>query len=251
MGQQIAGTLLAIVLVDLALSGDNAFVIGAVASKLRPPQRNQAIALGSVMAVVLRIALTAGAVFLLHFSFVQAAGGAVVFIIALQLVRDTDEAEIAGEESKGKKPRGAGLLADETGLGRATVAIFIANLSMSLDNVLAIAALANGNYILLTIGLLISIIPLLVASAFIARLIARYPWLLYAAGGILAWTAGSMILNDSGLHPMIVRLDQQVPGPSLQLLVSPALLVLYAIIVTIIFALDRRQRPTITRSAKS
>jgi YjbE family integral membrane protein len=232
MTQAIVGTLAAIILVDLALSGDNAFVIGAVASKVPRPQRQAAILLGGAIAIVLRIVLTSIAVLILQFPFLQAIGAVIVFAIAVQIINSDDPSE---EEQRVKR------LGDRPRLRNAIIAIFIADVSMSIDNVLAIAALAHGNYLLLAIGLLFSIGLLLVASSIVARLIERFPWMLYIAGGILAWTAGNMFAEDSGLHPFIATLDKQIPGPPLPALISPVVLAVFLIIASIIFFVHRRQ----------
>lgn len=216
------GIVIAIILVDLALSGDNALVIGAVASKLHGQQRKNAITLGGAIAIVLRIALTLLAVLLLQIPFVNIIGGILVFIIAVQLIRDIDtekkeEQEIVQAETQDPQPKKRRNLrrplSSNSSLLRAITTIAIADLSMSLDNALAIAALARQNYLLLAVGLFLSVIFLLVASAVIANLIARFPILMYLSGLILAITAGTMVLGDPRVDPVIARWDPAVPGP--------------------------------------
>jgi YjbE family integral membrane protein len=195
------GAILAIVMVDLTLSGDNALVIGAAASQLDPINRRRAIVIGGGAAIILRISLTFIAVFLLQIPFLKIIGGIAVFIIAMFLLQDENG------ENEVKEIRA------HRSLLRACTAIIVADLSMSLDNVLSIAALAHGNYLLLAIGLLLSVVLLMVASSVIAGIMARFPWLLYLAGGILAWVASTMIVDDNVAHPLFSRLDQLVPGP--------------------------------------
>jgi YjbE family integral membrane protein len=236
------GVVVAIIVVDLALSGDNALVIGATASRLRGRSRSTAIALGGSLAIVLRIALAVAAVYVLNVPLIRAIGGGLVFLIAIQLVHDIQGAaqqEEQAEHGWRRHLKGTTLLS-------ATVAIAVADTSMSLDNVLAVAALANGNPLVLVPGLLLSILLLLVASAVVARLIARFPLLLYVAGGILAWTAGAMIYGDQKVFPYINRVDQQVPGPSFALLVPLLLVVLLSMAATAFEARRRWQHRAIS-----
>ena len=227
------GVVIAIILVDLALSGDNALVIGSVASKLQGKQRRNAITVGGLVAVVLRIALTFLAVLLLQIPFISIIGGIVVFIIAIQLINDIDTAE--KEEADIEHPtRGRQAIPSDATFLRAISTIAIADLSMSLDNALAIAALAHQNYVLLVIGLLFSVTILLLASAVVAALIARFPVLMYASGLILAVTAGTMVLDDGHVKDLIVRWDPSIPGPPLYYLALGAFVVVFGVCVLII-----------------
>jgi len=206
------GIVIAIILVDLALSGDNALVIGSVASKLSVQRRRRIIFYGGMIAIVLRIALTFLATRLLLFPFVSAIGGVLVFIIALELIRDVGKQP--EEESNIENPRsGRRALSSDASFMPAIVTIAIADFSMSLDNALAIAALAKQNYLLLAIGLFLSVIFLLIASAGIASLIARFPVLMYLSGLILALTAGGMVLGDQRIGPLVGKWDNGIPGP--------------------------------------
>lgn len=238
------GIVVAIVLVDLSLSGDNAVVIGAVASRLPPRRQRAAITFGILMAIVARIALAASALLVLKLPFVQAVGGAVVFLIAAQMVVEQLSGDVeAAAEGEGQEKRG-GLrsLRGNESLLRASLIILLADVTMSLDNILAIVALARGNFVVLAAGFLLSMLMLLVASTLIARLIARFPILMYAAAGILAWTAGTMVLDDSRLHPLIAQLDAQIPGPSIQLLVAPAFVAVLGVFALIVWLVSRRGR---------
>lgn len=221
---QWLGIVGAIVVVDLALSGDNALVIGAVASRLKPSQRRFAILFGGIMAIALRILLAEVALFILQVPYIQAAGGAVVLYIAVQLI-----AERQSMPTDDAAPRQRGLFRSRNGLVWASVTILFADVSMSLDNVLAVAALAHGSYLVLIAGILLSMMLLLVASSVIAKLIEKFPLLIYLASGILAWTAASLILNDTGIQPYIQALDTLVPGPPLVYLVPPFFLALLAV----------------------
>jgi predicted tellurium resistance membrane protein TerC len=116
---------------------------------------------------------------------------------------------------------------------------------MSLDNILAVVALARGNMVALAAGILLSMVLLSVASALIAKLIARFPLLLYAAALILAWTAGTMLLDDPRLHPMLAQLDAQVPGPSLVNAMAPVCVALVLLFGLLMLALrnGRKRKP--------
>lgn len=234
---QYAGILLAIIVVDLALSGDNALVIGAVASKLQGKQRRQAILLGGLMAAVLRIGLSAFAVLLLQVPYLQAIGGVIVFIIAVQMLHEI-MIDASAKQGEPNNPRRRQLTGEER-LLRAALTILIADFSMSLDNILAIAVLAQGHIILLIVGLALSVVLLLLASAAVAALIERFPILIYLAAGILAWTAGTMVLNDAKVGQYIKQLDTYIPGP-LPDYIAPFFLALL-IAIYLIFALQIRR----------
>ena len=231
---QWLGILGAIVVVDLALSGDNALVIGAVASRLEQPQRRYAIIFGGVMAVALRILLAEAALFVLQVKYIQAAGGLVVLYIAVQLISERRDADHGGAKATKRFRAQESLL-------WASVTILVADVTMSLDNVLAVAALARGNPLVLSIGILFSMLLLLIASSLIAILIERFPVLLYLASGILAWTAGWMVLNDKGVGPYIMALDNQVPGLPLVWFVPPFFLVLVLLAWLVVRAVQNQR----------
>jgi YjbE family integral membrane protein len=185
------GAIGGILLVDLALSGDNALVIGATAAELPHAQRRLAITLGGSGAIVLRIALAALATLLLELPLLQALGGAVLLVIAARLLMGREN------EQAGRKEKASGSLV------AALVTIMIADVTMSLDNVLAVGALAHGNLPLLAVGLLLSMVFLLAGSTLVAALIGRLPWLLDVAALVLGWTAGNMVTHDERLHPLL------------------------------------------------
>lgn len=187
---QIVGWLVTaggIILVDLALSGDNALIVGAAASRL--PHRQQLVALvwGGAAAIVLRIILTGVAADLLLLPLVQTIGAVVIMFITIRmLIPESDSEDGAEKASRRASDR----------LGPAILTILAADVSMSLDNVLAIGALSRGNIPLLVFGLILSMLLLLTASAIIARLIERFPWLMDLSALILAYTAASLALQD-------------------------------------------------------
>ena len=176
-----------IVLIDLALAGDNALVI-ALAVRLLPA-RSQAIGVicGSIGAILLRVIFTLGAASLLGVSIVQLAAGLLLLWIALKLVR----------------PQAGGARRDRPGATvlEAIWIIALADVVMSLDNVLAIAAAARGNAILIVFGVLLSL-PLVVwGSGVLVRLMSRHPWIIWLGGGVLGYVAGELILRD----PLVER----------------------------------------------
>ena len=191
---EFLGALGGIILVDLALSGDNALVIGAAAAGLPPRQRTYAIAIGGAGAVMLRIAFAIAATLLLQLPFLQAIGGLALLLIAVCLLAERDSANAKqgeqGDEPAPLVPRSPkhSSPAPPRGFAAALLTILVADVTMSLDNVLAIGALAHGNVLVLGFGLLVSIALVLAGSALVAGLIRRLPWLLDVAALVLGWT---------------------------------------------------------------
>ena len=183
--------LLKIIWINIILSGDNAVVIALAARSLPPEQQKKAIAFGSGAAVVLRIALTVVAAKLMALSFVRIVGGALLLWIGLQLLTG-DEGDEDGE-SKGK-----------SSMMTAIRTILIADLVMSLDNVIAVAAAANGNMALLIIGLAISIPLVIFGSTLMIKLMERFPIIVTLGAALIGWVAGETIMNDKMLHPAVV-----------------------------------------------
>jgi YjbE family integral membrane protein len=176
----------AIVLIDLALSGDNALVIGMAARNLPPRQRRQAIIFGGMGAVVLRIAAAAVVTLLLAIPFLQLAGAIVLLIIAYRLLH-------VGESQKGKPIRPAGRLRE------AILTILAADAAMSLENILGVGAAAHGSIALLAFGLALSIPIVLFGSSLVVRLLERYPRAIWLGAIALIWTAAEMILDEPAI----------------------------------------------------
>jgi YjbE family integral membrane protein len=181
--------LLQIMLVNIVLSGDNAVVIALAARNLPPRHRTMAILWGSGGAIVLRIALTIVAVQLLKIPFLQFLGALLLVWIAIQLLVEEDEKE--GEHH-----------AHDNLLG-AVKTILIADVVMSLDNTLAIAGVAKGDWTLLIVGLALSIPLIVVGSTVIMKIMDRYPIVVYIGAGLIAWTAGEMIDSDPAVQPYL------------------------------------------------
>ena len=171
-----------IIWVNIILSGDNAVVIALAARSLPKHQQKQAIFWGAGAAVVLRIVLTIVAVKLLEFPFLKLIGGAALLWIAVKLLVPQDESEGDVEAS--------------TQLWGAVKTILIADLVMSTDNVIAVAAAAKGSVVLLTLGLIISIPLVVFGATMLMVLMERYPIIITLGAAVLGWTAGEMGVTD-------------------------------------------------------
>ncbi len=175
--------LLAVILLDLVLAGDNAIVIAMAASRLPRTLQTKAVFWGTFGAIGVRFALTAVVVYLFKLPGLMLAGGMILLPIAWNLLRHHSEPE----------PE---ISAGET-FWRALRTIMVADALMGMDNVLAIAGASKGHLSLVVIGLLISV-PLVVwGSTIILKLIDRYPVIVYLGAGAIAWTAARMIAGDN------------------------------------------------------
>ena len=181
--------LLKIVWINIILSGDNAVVIALAARSLPPHQQKQAIFWGSGAAVVLRVVLTLIAVKLLELPYLQIIGGMLLLWIGVQLLGDEDDEE--GESS------------ETGGLMAAVRTILIADLVMSLDNVIAVAAAAKGSMVLLVLGLLISIPLVVFGSTLMIKLMERFPIIVILGAALIGWVAGETILGDRSLEAVV------------------------------------------------
>jgi YjbE family integral membrane protein len=181
--------LLKIIWINIILSGDNAVVIALAARSLPPHQQNKAVIFGSGAAVALRIALTVVAAKLLALPYLQIVGGLLLLWIGVQLLGDEDEGE--GEA----KEYGSLMAAVRT--------ILIADLVMSLDNVIAVAAAAKGSMTLLILGLAISIPLVIFGSTLMIKLMERFPVIVVLGAGLIGWVGGETIISDTALHGML------------------------------------------------
>lgn len=174
--------LVGIVLIDLTLAGDNALVIALAVRSLPARQQFLGRIWGTGGAVVLRLAFIAIATWLLALPFLQLAGGLLLIWIAAKLVLMSD-----GGDHK---------VRHGTSLREAVWIIMLADAAMSLDNVLAVAAAAHGDFVLVTFGIALSL-PLVVwGSGLLARLMNRWPAIIWLGGGVLGWVAGEMIVRE-------------------------------------------------------
>jgi YjbE family integral membrane protein len=173
--------LLKIIAIDIILSGDNAIVIAMATKNLPKELQNKAIFYGTAGAVILRILFAAVIVYLLQIPYVHLIGGILLLWIAYKvLVEEEDEANIKSH----------------TGLRQAITTIIIADAVMSLDNVVAVAGAAHGHIGMIALGVLISIPIMIFGSKAIVKLMEKYRWIAYVGSGILAWTAGEMMMAD-------------------------------------------------------
>ncbi len=182
--------LLQIIGVNLVLSGDNAVVIALAARSLPARQQKQAVLWGSGAAVVMRIVLTIVAVELLRLPYLKLVGAALLLWIGIQLLLPDDD------DHEGKATANTGLVA-------AIRTILIADLVMSLDNVIAVAAAAKDNLTLLIIGLLISIPIVVFGSTLLMKFMERWPIIIVIGGGLLGWVAGDMAVSDPAIKAWV------------------------------------------------
>jgi YjbE family integral membrane protein len=195
-----------IILVDLVLSGDNALVIGAVAAGIPVNLRWIAFIVGGSGAILLRILLTYSVTLLLGIPYIEVLGGIILVIITIRLLlqRDDGNGTSASEETKEsnhKKEKQPFLKKNK--IGGAILTIIIADAAMSLDNVIAVAALAKRETLLLIIGLVISIVLLLIGSALISFIVERFRWIMWVVAGVLAFTAANMIVNTKDIFNIL------------------------------------------------
>ncbi|VTU41081.1 integral membrane protein, YjbE family [Variovorax sp. PBS-H4] len=181
--------LVKIVWINIILSGDNAVVIAMAARSLPPAQQKKAVLFGSGAAVVLRIALTVVAARLLALPYLQIVGGALLLWIGVQLLGDEDDG--GGEE----KQYGSMFAAVRT--------ILLADLVMSLDNVIAVAAAAQGSMLLLILGLAISIPLVIFGSTLMIKLMERFPIIITLGAALIGWVGGETIASDTALSGVL------------------------------------------------
>ena len=187
---------LQVLMIDIMLAGDNAIVVGALAAGLPPAQRKQVILIGIIAALVLRIIFALLVTQLMQIVGLVFAGGLLLLWVSWRMYRDlhpaqaTDSAgspEIVGDEHSGVKPAKS--------FAAAAWAVAVADVSMSLDNVLAVAGAARDHPGILIVGLLLSVALMGLAANFIARYIDRYRWIAWVGLIVILWVAGRMIYD--------------------------------------------------------
>lgn len=179
-------SLLAIILIDLLIAGDNAVVIAMAAQRLPTALRKRAVIWGTFGAIAVRVLLVFFITQLLAVKGLAAVGGILLYIIAWRLLKPTGEGDNSQDAPKASDS-----------FWSAIKTIIIADTVMGLDNMLAIAAAAKGDYVLVTLGLLISIPIMMGGSLLILKLLDKYPWLTIAGAGLLTVIAGRVILDDN------------------------------------------------------
>lgn len=188
--------ILRIIGIDIVLAGDNAVVIALACRSLPPRQRMAGIIIGAGVAVLLRIFFTVIIQYLLEVQWLKLVGGVLLFWIAIKL--------LTSEEGKEDGVKSGSTLFDAVRI------VAIADLVMSLDNMLAIAAAAGGNTYLIIFGLALSI-PLVVAgSTLIMTLLTRFPILVWCGAALLGWIAGELIATEPVLRPFVEQLSQSL-----------------------------------------
>jgi YjbE family integral membrane protein len=204
--------LLAIVLIDLVLAGDNAIVIALAARNLPPHLQKKAIAWGTVGAIVVRSVMTVGVVWLLKIPGLLLVGGLGLLWIAYKLLADQSSKEHDGPVAS-------------TFWG-AMKTIMVADALMGIDNVLGVAGAAQGSFDLVVIGLLISIPIVVFGSTVVLKLVERFPVIIQIGSAVLAFTAAKMIVSEPLLDPIFGGPDSQPSQKTLQTLAEYGVYVL-------------------------
>ena len=183
-----------VVLIDLVLAGDNAIVVGALAAGLPAEQRRRVIMIGIAAALILRIAFALVVTQLMQVVGLILAGGLLLLWVAWRMFRELRHAgqspgsdEIGGDEASGLRP-------SKSFMGAAW-GVALADVSMSLDNVLAVAGAAREHSYVLVVGLLLSVVLMGVAANLIAKYIDRYRWIAWIGLAVILWVAGKMIYD--------------------------------------------------------
>ena len=184
-----------IILANIVLSGDNAVVIAMAARTLKPEQRGKAIFWGSAAAIVMRIILTIVAIQLLTLPYLKIIGAILLVYIGVDLLKGEED-----EDGEGKEI--SGMLA-------AIRTILIADLVMSLDNVLAVAAAAKGNVPLLVLGLLVSIPLIVFGATLLTKVMERFPIIITIGAALLGFLAGEMLLTDPAVTAQFGAMSEQ------------------------------------------
>ncbi|WP_375346488.1 TerC family protein [Priestia megaterium] len=217
MDQSFILNLLEILLINIVLSGDNAVVIALACRNLADEHRNKAVVFGTLGAVVLRVGLTFVAVYLLTIPFLNFIGGLLLLWIAISLLKGEDDGDIKANST----------------LAGAIKTIIIADLVMSLDNVVAVAGAANGNILLIILGLVISIPLIIWGSQLLMKIMEKFPIIIIAGAALLGYTAGEMIFKDKAVGQVLEGLN-----PHLHTIIP----ILLAILVVVVGKLSGRSK---------
>ncbi|SNS38897.1 integral membrane protein, YjbE family [Noviherbaspirillum humi] len=201
-----------IILINIVLSGDNAVVIALASRSLPPHQQRKAIVFGSAAAIVMRIILTIFALKLLTLPYLKIIGAFLLLYIGIQLLAEGDEDADVKEHST---------------MAGAIRTILVADLVMSLDNVLGVAAAAKGDITLLVLGLAISIPLIIFGSAIILKLMEKLPIIITLGAALLGYLAGEMLISDTALSSWVAANfpHHEIFGLSIPGLVGAAIVV--------------------------
>lgn len=189
-----------IIIVNVLLSADNAIIIAMVSAQLPINKRKNVIWLGTMVAVLLRCLLVLFALPLLKIPYLQAIGGVFLFIIAIKLLHDQHE----------QQPKTNSIDKKAMTLRAGVWTIVTADFIMSLDNVLALAALAHGDFFLIMLGIAISIPMIVWGSKAVLGLLQRFSFISYIGAALLSFAAGEMLVKDDGLGPILLNLSPEL-----------------------------------------
>ncbi len=189
--QQNSIALINVIMIDVVLAGDNAIIVGLAASRVAPELRTRVIFWGMAGAVLLRVAFAAVTVQLLAIIGLLLAGGLLLLWVCWKMYREIRR----GHAHAASAQNGAVAPGQPMSFGAAVTQIIVADISMSLDNVLAVAGAAKGSNVVLAIGLGVAVLLMAVAANFIARLLGRYPWVTWIGLLIIVYVALDMIYD--------------------------------------------------------
>lgn len=229
-----------IVWIDIVLAGDNAVVIALAVRNLAPKQRKMGIILGATAAVALRAVLTALTTQLLTIPYLKLTGGVLILWIAFKLLRQ-------GESEHEAKGEGA------SGLWQAVWMIIVADITMSLDNVMAVGGAARGNNALILFGLALSIPLVVFGSNLISKLMARYQVIVFVGAAILGKVGGEMIMTDEVVAKHVLPWWRGVTAAADP--VRAYTLLRYGVEITLVLLIffygwSRRRKPAVTQPVK-
>ncbi len=194
---QLIIMIIKVILLDVALGADNSAIIGMAARNLNVNLRKKAILIGTGGAIVARFVLAAVATYLMQILFLKTVGAIILIFIGINL--------IAGEETDDKE------VAESNTLLGAIKTIIIADVIMSLDNVLAIVGATDGHLGMLIFGMIISVPIIIFGSTIVLKLMERFPVTIYLAGMVIGWAAGGMIGTDTSLGiPLFMKLPLEI-----------------------------------------
>ena len=182
-----------VIIIDVVLAGDNAIIVGLAASRVAPEIRSKVILWGIGGAVVLRILFAAVTTQLLAIVGLTLAGGILLLWVCWKMYRELQHARVSEPAAAGHGLTSTEMPVATMNFMGAVTTIIVADISMSLDNVLAVAGVAKGNLPILVIGLAVSIILMAIAANYIAKLLARYPWFTWVGLAIIFYVAIDMI----------------------------------------------------------
>jgi YjbE family integral membrane protein len=206
MDAETFADLAAIIWLDIVLSGDNALVIGMAASSLAVHLQRRAILFGMMLAVVIRIAAALVATYLYEIPWIKFVGGLALLWVALKLFQELRNVAALKAEAT-SAVIGSGAAQDRRSLLKALATITIADVSMSIDNVLAVAGIAQDNRALLIFGLALSIMLMAFCATMVCRVLLRYSWISYIGVALLVVVAGDML--HSSWEDMVVFMGLQ------------------------------------------